>query len=204
MTRKNRNNMMGGAKMPAVGSKLQVWNGNAKHTSGGLTRKDLMRTKHGRIVSRKKHAAGQKAIKNLRKAGYIARKGTFKLFRKKRGGSDAFSDMMPKMGGSASSFADMMKGGSDAFSDMMKGGSDAFSDMMPKMGGRRRRSNTFSDMMPKMGGRRSDHFTNMKGGSASSAGDMKMKGGRRSESVSGFEGAGVEDLQKLIQAASKQ
>ncbi len=176
MTRKNRNNMMGGAKVPAVGSKLQVWNGNAKHTSGGLTRKDLMRTKHGRIVSRRKHAAGQKAIKNLRKAGYIARKGTFKLFRKKRGGSDTFSDMMPKMGGSASSFADMMKGGSDAF----------------------------SDMMPKMGGRRSDHFTNMKGGSASNVADMKMKGGRRSESVSGFEGAGVEDLQKLIQAASKQ
>jgi hypothetical protein len=79
--------MMGGAKMPAVGSKLQVWNGNAKHTSGGLTRKDLMRTKHGRIVSRRKHAAGQKAIKNLRKAGYIAKKGTFKLFSKKRGGS---------------------------------------------------------------------------------------------------------------------
>ena len=83
--RNNRNNRMeGGAKMPAVGSKLQVWNGNAKHTSGGLTRKDLMRTKHGRIVSRRKHAAGQKAIKNLRRAGYVAKKGTFKLFRKKR------------------------------------------------------------------------------------------------------------------------
>jgi len=86
MSRKNRNNMMGGAKMPAVGSKAQVWNGNAKHTSGGLTRKDLMKHK-GRIVSRRKHAAGKKAIKNLRKAGYIAKKGTFKLFSKKRGGS---------------------------------------------------------------------------------------------------------------------
>ena len=73
--------MAGGAKV-TTGSKVQVWHGTAKHTSGGLTKKDLMKHK-GRIVSRKKHAAGKKAIKNLRKAGYIAKKGTFKLFRKK-------------------------------------------------------------------------------------------------------------------------
>lgn len=103
-TRKNRNNnmMMGGAKMPAVGTKAAVWHGSAKHTSGGLTRKDLMKTKRGRIVSRRKHAAGQKAIKNLRKMGYIAKKGQFKLFSKKskRGG---FSDAM------AGSMADIAK-----------------------------------------------------------------------------------------------
>lgn len=69
-------------KMPAVGSKLQVWNGNANHTSGGLQKKDLMRTKRGRIVSRKKHALGRKSLKNLVKAGYKAKKGTFKLFKK--------------------------------------------------------------------------------------------------------------------------
>ena len=80
-------NMIGGAKMPATGSKSQVFHGTAKHTSGGLYRKDLMKTKNGRIVSRKKHAAGKKAIKNLRKLGYIAKKGSFKLFSKKRGGS---------------------------------------------------------------------------------------------------------------------
>jgi len=101
-TRKNRNNMMGGAKMPAVGSKAAVWHGSAKHTSGGLTRKDLMKTKRGRIVSRRKHAAGQKAIKKLRKLGYVAKKGQFKLFTKKskRGG---FSDSM------AGSMADIAK-----------------------------------------------------------------------------------------------
>ncbi len=76
-----KNNMMGG-KMPAVGTKAQVWHGTAKHTSGGLTKKDLMKTKKGRIVSKKKHAAGQKAIKQLKKAGYVAKKGTFKLFKK--------------------------------------------------------------------------------------------------------------------------
>jgi len=77
---------MGGArstrKVPAVGSKAQVWHGTARHTSGGLTKKDLMKTKKGRIVSRKKHAAGKKALKNLVKAGYKAKKGTFKLFKK--------------------------------------------------------------------------------------------------------------------------
>jgi hypothetical protein len=80
-SRKN-NMMMGGAKIPAVGSKAAVYHGTAKHTSGGLTKKDLMKTKRGRIVSRKKHAAGKKALKNLRKAGYVAKKGTFKLFKK--------------------------------------------------------------------------------------------------------------------------
>ena len=75
--------LWGGAnKMPAVGSKACVYHGRAKHTSGGLTRKDLMKTKNGRIVSRKKHALGKKALKNLVKAGYKAKKGTFKLFRK--------------------------------------------------------------------------------------------------------------------------
>lgn len=76
--------MTGGAratrKVPATGSKAQVWHGSAKHTSGGLTRKDLMKHK-GRIVSRKKHALGKKAFKNLVKAGYKPKKGTFKLFK---------------------------------------------------------------------------------------------------------------------------
>lgn len=72
----------GGRRIPAVGTKAQVYHGTAKHTSGGLTRKDLMKTKKGRIVSRKKHAAGKKALARLRKAGYKAKKGTFKLFRK--------------------------------------------------------------------------------------------------------------------------
>jgi hypothetical protein len=100
--RNNSGNMMGGAKMPAVGTKAAVWHGSAKHTSGGLTRKDLMKTKRGRIVSKKKHAAGQKAIKKLRKLGYVAKKGQFKLFTKKskRGG---FSDAM------AGSMADIAK-----------------------------------------------------------------------------------------------
>ena len=65
----------------AVGSKAEVWHETAKHTSGGLKKKDLMKHK-GRIVSRKKHAAGKKAIQRLFKAGYKPTKGTFKVMRK--------------------------------------------------------------------------------------------------------------------------
>ena len=75
------------------GSKAQVWHGTAKKTSGGLTKSDLMKNKHGRIVSRRKHTLGKKSIKHLRKLGYIAKKGKFTLFhkghksRKMRGGT---------------------------------------------------------------------------------------------------------------------
>lgn len=68
--------------IPAVGTKAQVWHGTAKHTSGGLTKSDLMKTRKGRIVSKKKHALGRKSLKNLIKAGYKAKKGTFKLFKR--------------------------------------------------------------------------------------------------------------------------
>lgn len=84
--RKNRQNVTmrqeGGAKMLTTGSMAQVYHGTAKHTPGGLKKGDLMKTKSGRIVSKKQHAAGLKAIKRLRKAGYVAKKGTFKLFKK--------------------------------------------------------------------------------------------------------------------------
>jgi hypothetical protein len=104
-SRKNRRNTRkqeGGANVPAVGSKAEVFHGTAKHTSGGLTKKDLVKTKRGRIVSRRKQAAGKKAIQRLRKAGYVAKKGKFTLFTKKskgkgkRGGSmsEGFSDAM--------------------------------------------------------------------------------------------------------------
>ncbi len=72
------------ADIPAVGSKLQVFNGSAKHTSGGLKKADLVQNKHGRIVSRKKMMQGKKALKYLTRKGYKAKKGQFKLFRKTR------------------------------------------------------------------------------------------------------------------------
>ena len=45
--------------MKKRGSRRQVWNGTAQKTSGGLTRNDLMKNKRGKIVSKKKSAAGK-------------------------------------------------------------------------------------------------------------------------------------------------
>jgi hypothetical protein len=68
--------------MHSTGTRAQVWHGTAKKTPGGLTKQNLMMNKHGRIVSRRKHASGKKSIKHLEKMGYKAKKGEFKLFRK--------------------------------------------------------------------------------------------------------------------------
>jgi len=78
-------------KIKATGSRAEVFHSRARHTSGGLKKSDLMMRK-GRIVSRKAHAAGKKAIKRLRALGYVAKKGTFRLFRK----SDAKMSMSRK------------------------------------------------------------------------------------------------------------
>ena len=59
-----------------VGSRAQVWHGTAKHTSGGLTKAQLMMNKSGRIVSRKKHASA-KRDNRLVKAGFKTKKGHF-------------------------------------------------------------------------------------------------------------------------------
>ncbi len=49
-----------------VGDKLAVWMGEALHTKGGLTRKDLMVNKRGKVVSKRKHMLGLKVgIHNL-------------------------------------------------------------------------------------------------------------------------------------------
>ena len=77
-------------KIKAVGSKAEVFHGTAKHTSGGLKVKDLMRH-NGRIISRKKHAAGKKAIKHLFAMGYKPKKGTFKLMSKSMSHSKSHS-----------------------------------------------------------------------------------------------------------------
>ena len=77
---------MSGTKM-TVGSRAQVWHGTAKHTSGGLTKTQLMMNKAGRIVSRKKHASAKKDNR-LVKAGYKTKKGHFgfvKVGSRKRG-----------------------------------------------------------------------------------------------------------------------
>jgi hypothetical protein len=58
------------------GSRQQVGHGTAYKTSGGLTKKDLIYTKRGRWVSKKKHMTAKKE-KNLEKYGFFAQKGKF-------------------------------------------------------------------------------------------------------------------------------
>jgi len=61
--------------IPACGSRASVMHGNAKHTSGGLTKKDLKYNKEGRIVSVK---ASKRAKKNFHKVKAIFKKHQYK------------------------------------------------------------------------------------------------------------------------------
>jgi len=74
------------------GTRAEVWHGTAKHTSGGLEKKDLLQNKHGRIVSKRKHLSEKKA-KRLIKAGYGTQKGKFGFVKigSKKGGSRGVS-----------------------------------------------------------------------------------------------------------------
>ena len=78
-------------KFPELfGSRVQVWNGTAYKTPGGLTKPHLTMNKHHRIVSLKKHNSSKKE-KRLEKYGYFAKKGKFgyvKRTPRKKGGGD--------------------------------------------------------------------------------------------------------------------
>ena len=63
------------------GSRAEVFHGNAKKTTGGLMKKDLMKNKHGEIVSKKKHNTAKKE-KRLERHGYFAKKGAFGYVKK--------------------------------------------------------------------------------------------------------------------------
>ena len=41
-------------------AKALVWKGKLKKTPSGLTKKDLVKNKYGKVVSRKKHSLGRK------------------------------------------------------------------------------------------------------------------------------------------------
>ena len=62
--------------MQRVGSRRQVWNKTAKQTSGGLTRSELFQDKYGNLKSRKASKKAKKN-KNLKKAGWTFKKGSF-------------------------------------------------------------------------------------------------------------------------------
>lgn len=91
-----------------IGSRVQVMNGTAHHTSGGLTKEKLFRTKNGRIVSKSKHFSAKRENR-LVKAGYGTKKGKFGFVRigksrKQRGGGEeppaADDEPSPEVGSS--------------------------------------------------------------------------------------------------------
>jgi hypothetical protein len=63
------------------GSRAEVHHKKAYKTAGGLTKKDLIKNKHGNIVSLKKHKTAKKE-KRLEKHGYFAKKGKFGYVKK--------------------------------------------------------------------------------------------------------------------------
>ena len=58
------------------GSRAQVHHGTAYKTDYGLKKKDILKNKHGRFVSKKKHDTAKKE-KRLEKHGFFAMKGKF-------------------------------------------------------------------------------------------------------------------------------
>jgi len=52
------------SKLTPGRAKALVWKGKLKKTPSGLTKKDLVKNKYGKIVSRKKHSLGRKMTTN--------------------------------------------------------------------------------------------------------------------------------------------
>ena len=48
------------------GTRRQVWNGSRHHTNSGHAKSHLMKNKNGKVVTKKSHAAGRRAYKNIR------------------------------------------------------------------------------------------------------------------------------------------
>ena len=67
----------------SVGSRAQVFHGNAKKTSGGLSKGDLKKTKYGNIISKKASAASKKKYKNNAKIQKALTDGCRKLAKRK-------------------------------------------------------------------------------------------------------------------------
>merc|ERR1712098_705919 len=55
------------AKKVKRGSLRRVWSGTVAKSKGGLTKDKLTKNKHGKVVSKKRHAQGLKAYKGLAK-----------------------------------------------------------------------------------------------------------------------------------------
>ena len=55
-----------------VGSMRRVWSGTCDRTKGGLTKKDLMKNKRGKIVSKKQNASSKKKFRSSALSKWVA------------------------------------------------------------------------------------------------------------------------------------
>ena len=69
-------NIKGNTYQKIRGSRTQVVNGTAYMTTGELTKNQLVYSKEGYIVSKKKHITAKKEMR-LEKYGYFTKKGKF-------------------------------------------------------------------------------------------------------------------------------
>ena len=53
------------SKLTPGRAKSLVWKGKLKKTPSGLTKKDLVKNKYGKIVSRKKHSLGKRMTRTV-------------------------------------------------------------------------------------------------------------------------------------------
>jgi hypothetical protein len=66
--------------MKNIGSRAQVFHGKSLKTSGGLEKKDLVKNKHGYIVSKRKRDLSRKLKTNpLMAQGYLAKRKSNKF-----------------------------------------------------------------------------------------------------------------------------
>jgi len=52
--------------------KREVWEGRRSKTASGLKKKDLMKNKDGKVVSKKQHKRGQELYRMMKKEGRLA------------------------------------------------------------------------------------------------------------------------------------
>jgi hypothetical protein len=81
-----------------VGSRAQVMHETAFKTTGGLTKKQLKKNKHGKIVSRAKSSKGPQMLKRLHDKGYFTRKGKFGAIKKTKKSKKGKNKTMKKKG----------------------------------------------------------------------------------------------------------
>jgi hypothetical protein len=66
--------------MQTIGTRAQVWHGTATKTSGGLTKRNLIKNKHGSIVSKKNTLLEKKPLNVFENLDMLRKKVNLNYF----------------------------------------------------------------------------------------------------------------------------